>query len=61
MAGSKVVCLTEYIIDECKVPGRKILFLAKVIEFQNLENTGNCITRTNVYNHDFPKIDFLRI
>ena len=35
---------------------RKILFLAKVIAFSNLENTYNYIARTN-FNCDSPKIN----
>ena len=33
----------------------QILFLAEVIAFWNLENTGNYSTRTD-FNRDFPKI-----
>ena len=36
----------------------KILFLAKVIEFSNHENTYNYIARTN-FNRDSPKINFI--
>ena len=35
--------------------GLKILFLAKVITFWNLEDTGNNSMRVD-FNHNFPKI-----
>ena len=37
---------------------QKILFLAVVIEFQNLENTGNYSTCKN-FKRNFPKTDIL--
>ena len=39
---------------------QKILFLAKVIEFQNPENTGNYSTQEN-FKRDFPKMDIFGI
>ena len=35
----------------------KILFIAKIIEFLNRENTDNYIVRAN-FIHDSPKINF---
>ena len=40
----------------CFLPDQKILFLAEVIEFQNLDNTGNNITRAN-FKRNFPKMN----
>ena len=40
--------------------GSKMLFLAGVIEFQNLENRGNYSSRAN-FKRDFPKVDIFEI
>ena len=40
----------------CFLPDQKILFLAKVIKFWNLENTGSYSARLN-FKRDFPKMD----
>ena len=44
---------------KCFLPDQKILFLAEVIRFWNLENMGNYSTSANFIKHDFPKMDFL--
>ena len=42
------------------LPDQKILFLAEVIGFRNLENMGNYSTRAN-FKRDFQKMDFFGI
>ena len=42
------------------LPDQKILFLAEVIGFWNLENMGNYSTRAN-FKRDFQKMDFFGI
>ena len=44
----------------CFLLEQKISFLAEVVEFWNLENTGNYSTRTN-FKRDFPKVKLLEL